>query len=238
MKIIIAPSKTMKYQKTTFKGSALLFPQQSYYLKNILQQYNDEQLCQLMKINSRQVSKVYSYYHDEYKEAPAISLYSGTVFKQLDIDNLVKHQDYLNYINILSALYGVLEYNTLITPYRLDMTMKPNSINLYDYWYTSIYQYFENEDVIISLASQEFNRMIRRPYYFIDFIEYQNDKIKRNATVIKKARGMMLNTMIANETVTLEELKKLSVDGFTYQQTKDNQLIYARKKDHKVIFIY
>ncbi|MCD8029004.1 MAG: YaaA family protein [Erysipelotrichaceae bacterium] len=230
MKIIIAPSKTMKYQKTVFQGSSLLYPQETNYLKNILQQYNDEKLCQLMKINSRQVSKVYSYYHDEYKEACAIELYSGTVFKQLDKDNLIKHQDYLSNINILSALYGVLEYNTLITPYRLDMTMKPNDINLYDYWYTSVYQYFENEDVMISLASHEFNKMIRRPYYFIDFIEYQDNKIKRNATIIKKARGMMLNTMIANEITTLEDLKQITIDGFTYQQTQDNQLIYARKK--------
>ncbi|MCD7839190.1 MAG: YaaA family protein [Erysipelotrichaceae bacterium] len=230
MKMIIAPSKTMKYQKTSFHGTSLLYPQETNYLKNILQQYNDEQLCQLMKINSRQVSKVYSYYHDEYKEAPAISLYSGTVFKQLDINNLIKHQDYLKHINILSALYGVLEYDTLITPYRLDMTMKPDGINLYDYWYTSIYQYFENEDMIISLASQEFNRMIHQPYYFIDFIEYQDDKIKRNATVIKKARGMMLNTMIAHEITTLEDLKQITVDGFIYQQTLNNQLIYARKK--------
>ncbi len=230
MKIIIAPSKTIKYQKKSFQGTPLLYPQETNYLKNILQQYNDEQLCQLMKINSKQVSKVYSYYHDEYKEAPAISLYSGTVFKQLNIDNLIEHQDYLSHINILSALYGVLEYNTLITPYRLDMTMKPNGINLYDYWHTSVYQYFENEDMIISLASHEFNRMIHRPYYFIDFVEYQNDKIKRNATIIKKARGMMLNTMITNEITTLEALKRITVDGFTYQQTVNNQIIYARKK--------
>ncbi len=231
MKIIIAPSKTMKYQKSDFKGTPLLFPNETAYLKKILQQYNDEELCQLMKINARQVAKVYDYYHQEYEAFPAIRLYSGTVFKQLDENNLYQHREYLKNINILSALYGVLTYNTLITPYRLDMTMKPNDINLYDYWYTPIYQYFEQEDMIISLASHEFNRMVHHPhFYFIDFIEYQDDKIKRNATIIKKARGMMLNAMIAHEISTLEELIQLNIDGFIYQQTINNQLIFARKK--------
>ncbi|MCD7949853.1 MAG: YaaA family protein [Erysipelotrichaceae bacterium] len=230
MKIIIAPSKTMKYQNSTFHGTQLLFPNETIYLKKILRQYNDEKLCQLIKINTRQVSKVYSYYHDDYQAWPAIHLYSGTVFKQLDKNNLYQHEEYLKHINILSALYGVCEYNTMIKPYRLDMTMKPNDINLYEFWYTPVYQYFENEDIIISLASHEFNRMVRLPYYFIDFVEYQKDKIKRNATVIKKARGMMLNAMIQNEVLTLEELKQITIDGFTYQETKGNQLIFARKK--------
>lgn len=219
MKIVIAPSKTMKYQKVPFVGSEPLFPEETQYLTNILKQYNDEQLCQLMKISYKQATQVYQYFHEEQTAHPALAFYQGTVFKQLELASYMNHQDYLSeHLCILDAYYGVLKYNTLITPYRLDMTMKPDHINLYDYWYTPLYQYFEQVDFIISLASKEFTNMLRHPHiYFIDFIINDHGKIKRNAMIIKKARGQMLNQMILNEIKTLDELKTLNIDSFTYQ---------------------
>lgn len=219
MKIVIAPSKTMKYQKVPFVGSEPLFQEETQYLTNILKQYNDEQLCQLMKISYKQATQVYQYFHDEQTAHPALAFYQGTVFKQLELASYMNHQDYLSeHLCILDAYYGVLKYNTLITPYRLDMTMKPDHINLYDYWFTPLYQYFEQVDFIISLASKEFTNMLRHPHiYFIDFIINDHGKMKRNAMIIKKARGQMLNQMILNEIKTLDELKKLNIDGFTYQ---------------------
>lgn len=219
MKIVIAPSKTMKYQKIPFVGSEPLFPEETQYLTNILKQYNDEQLCQLMKISYKQATQVYQYFHEEQTAHPALAFYQGTVFKQLELASYMNHQDYLSeHLCILDAYYGVLKYNTLITPYRLDMTMKPDHINLYDYWYTPLYQYFEQVDFIISLASKEFTNMLRHPHiYFIDFIINDHGKMKRNAMIIKKARGQMLNQMILNEIKTLDELKTLNIDSFTYQ---------------------
>ena len=219
MKIVIAPSKTMKYQKVPFVGSEPLFPEETQYLTNILKQYNDEQLCQLMKISYKQATQVYQYFHEEQTAHPALAFYQGTVFKQLELASYMNHQDYLSeHLCILDAYYGVLKYNTMITPYRLDMTMKPDHINLYDYWYTPLYQYFEQVDFIISLASKEFTNMLRHPHiYFIDFIINDHGKMKRNAMIIKKARGQMLNQMILNEIKTLDELKTLNIDGFTYQ---------------------
>ena len=219
MKIVIAPSKTMKYQKVPFVGSEPLFQEETQYLTNILKQYNDEQLCQLMKISYKQATQVYQYFHEKQTAHPALAFYQGTVFKQLELASYMNHQDYLSeHLCILDAYYGVLKYNTLITPYRLDMTMKPDHINLYDYWYTPIYQYFEQVDFIISLASKEFTNMLRHPHiYFIDFIINDHGKMKRNAMIIKKARGQMLNQMVLNEICTLDELKTLNIDGFTYQ---------------------
>lgn len=234
MKIIIAPSKTMKYHDYSWTSTPLLFPDQTAYLHSILKEYNDEDLCQLMKISPKQAQKVYDYFHQPQTKHPALAFYQGTVFKQLALDQYQNHLDYLTkHLRILSAYYGVLQYNTGIMPYRLDMTMKPNHLNLYEYWYTPIYQYFENEDFIISLASMEFMQMIRHPHmYFIDFIELQNNQIKRNAMIIKKARGQMLNQMILQEITTLNQLQKLDIDGFTYQPSynQDHTLAFVRKK--------
>lgn len=231
MKIIIAPSKTMTYRNYQFKTTNHIFKKETDYLYSLLKQYSDEELCSLMKISYKQAIKVYNYFHQKQEFFPALSLYQGTVFKQLEIDKYNIHLDYLDqHLCILSAFYGVLKYNTAITPYRLDMTMKLNHINLYEYWYTPLYQYFENEDIIISLSSKEFTDMIHHPYlYFIDFMEIKDNKIKRNAMIIKKARGQMLNQLILYEIKTLNELKQLNIDGFIFNQTTSH--------DHVLSFI-
>lgn len=232
MKIIIAPSKTLKYKDHQFSGDNLLFKVETVYLKSILKQYNDESLCQIMKISSKQALTVYDYYHTDYKAHPAIALYQGHVFKQLHLDEYTNHHDYLyNHLCIMSAYYGVLHYNTLITPYRLDMTMKLDQLNLYEYWYTPIYQYFENEDYIISLASKEFTSMLRHPYiYFIDFVEYKNGKYVRSSMNVKKARGMMLDAMVLNEIDNLDDLYCLNIDGYIYNKdmSKDNNIVFLK----------
>ena len=234
MKIIIAPSKTMKPQKVDIKTQNILFTEENNYLKNILKSYNDEDIMSLMKISYKQATKVIEYFHssDVY---PALYLYSGTVFKQLDLLNYKeKEHEYLRkHLNIMSAYYGVLNYNSEISPYRLDMTMKPDNINLYDYWYTPVYQYFENEDFIISLASKEFTTMIKHPHlYFVDFVEIKNDKEVRNSMIIKKLRGKMLNHMILHNITTLEELKNIELDDYIYNKNMSNQntIVFTKKK--------
>lgn len=232
MKIIIAPSKTMKYIKTNIIGKDILFHDENEYLHTILKQYNDEEVMNLMKISYKQALQVIDYYHNDHKH-PALYLYTGTVFKQLQLDQYQQEEyEYLDkHLNIMSAYYGVLDYNTMINPYRLDMTMKPNDINLYDYWYTPIYSYFKDEDYIISLASKEFTNMIRHPrLIFIDFITIKNNKINRNSMLIKKARGTMLNHMILNKITNKEDIKAITVDGYIYDESMSTKNNYVFKK--------
>lgn len=234
MKVIIAPSKTMKYTKTDTIKKDLLFKEENEYLKNILRTYNDEDIMVLMKISYKQTTAVLNYFQSE-DTYPALYLYSGTVFKQLELHKYKeKEHEYLNkHLNIMSAYYGILNYNSAIGPYRLDMTMKPDNINLYDYWYTPVYQYFENEDVIISLASKEFTTMVKHPHlYFIDFVELKDGREVRQSMLIKKLRGKMLNEMILNQVTSLDELKKICLDDFVYDpdMSKDHTLVFAKKK--------
>ena len=234
MKVIIAPSKTMKYQKNNISTTNILFKEENEYLRNILKKYNDEDIMSLMKISYKQATKVIDYFNS-YETYPALYLYSGTVFKQLELSQYKeKEHEYLRkHLNIMSAYYGVLNYNSSITPYRLDMTMKPNNLNLYDYWYTPVYQYFENEDFIISLASKEFTTMIKHPHlYFIDFVEINDTKEVRNSMIIKKLRGKMLNDMILHNITTLDELKHIELDGFIYNEDMSihNTIVFAKKK--------
>lgn len=224
----------MKSQKTNIITQDILFKEENEYLKNILKTYNDEDIMSLMKISYKQATKVLDYFNST-ETYPALYLYSGTVFKQLELLNYKeKEHDYLRkHLNIMSAYYGILNYNSAITPYRLDMTIKPDNINLYDYWYTPVYQYFENEDLIISLASKEFTTMIKHPHlYFVDFVEIKDDKEVRNSMIIKKLRGKMLNHMILHNITTLDELKNIELDGYIYNKDMSNHhtIVFAKKK--------
>ncbi|MEG0685523.1 MAG: peroxide stress protein YaaA, partial [Coprobacillus sp.] len=96
LKIIIAPSKTMKYKDYDFDISQPIFQKETDYIYSLLKQYNDEQLCELMKISYKQATKVYDYYHQRQELYPALSLYQGTVFKQLEIEKYNAHHDYLH----------------------------------------------------------------------------------------------------------------------------------------------
>lgn len=182
----------------------------------------------IMKISYKQSVKVYDYYHNSNKKYPALYLYSGTVFKQLSLNKYGEDElEYLKQLNIMSAYWGVLEYNSLISYYRLDMNMKLDGINLYDYWYTPVYKYFEGEDYIIDLCSKEYSRMVNHPHKItIDFIIYKDGKVSRNATLIKKIRGKMLDYMILNK-VDINNIKDIKIDGFSYCDELSDEHIYT-----------
>lgn len=228
MKIIIAPSKSMKPLDYNFKTKEIEFPKENEMLHRIMMNYDIEEIMNLMKISYKQSEKVYHYYHDNNVKYPALYLYSGTVFKQLSLDLYgEKEFDYLRQLNILSAYYGVLDYNSLINNYRLDMSMKPEGINLYDYWYTPIYRYFKSEDYIIDLSSKEFSRMVNHPHkIFIDFIIYRNGKPTRNGALVKKARGIMLDYMVLNK-IDIDHIKDIEIDGFSYHDELSDEHNYV-----------
>ena len=50
-------------------------------------------------------------------------------------------------------------------------------------------------------------------------------------SIIKKARGQMLNQMILQEIETLDELKTLNIDGFTYNPQYDQEGTLAFVKE-------
>lgn len=240
MKIIIAPAKVMKNKQLNIMQTDLLFPDKTANLYQYLQKYNIEDLHDIMKISFKMAQTVYDYYHnDDINTTPAIFCYQGTVLKQLNLNTYNDTDfEYLDkYLTILSAYYGILKYNTGITPYRLDMTMKLD-IDLYQYWQKEIDTYYKNEDYLISLASNEFIKMVNHPNIVnLDFVENRGDKLTRNSMYVKQARGKMLDIMIKNKITSLSALKEVTFDDYIYQPSlsTDNNFVYIRnsKKTYK-----
>lgn len=219
MKIIIAPSKLMKDKKATFKTTTPIFIEKQKKLKELLKTYSIEELHDMMKISFKQAALVYQNYHEEDTLHPALYRYAGTVFSKLKVNTYKEEQlAYLDkYVTILSAYYGVLKYSDAISKYRLDMKMKVRDINLYAYWRATIQEYFKNEDMIICLASKEFANMVKHPNIItIDFVEERAGHLVCNAVKVKQARGMMLNIMIKENITTLEQIKRITFDGYSY----------------------
>ena len=237
MKIIIAPAKVMKTKYVKIEQTKLLFPKKTKRLLNYLEKYTINELHENMKISFKMAETVYNYYHNYYDFTPAIYCYQGTVLKQLNLNSYQNEEfDYLDkYFNIMSAYYGVLKYNTGITPYRLDMIMKFD-LDLYDFWQKDINKYFKDEDYLISLASKEFIKMINHPNIInIDFVEDKAGKLVRNSMYIKQARGKMLDMMVKNKIILLEELKKITFDDYYYDDnlsTNDNYVFIRDAKQH------
>lgn len=232
MKIIIAPAKVMKTKQVNIKTSELIFKDKTMILHNYLKKYSSNELHDLMKISFKMAETVYSYFHSDYDQTPALYCYQGTVFKQLNLNTY--SNDDLNYLdkhlNIMSAYYGILKYNTLIAPYRLDMIMKFD-LNLYQFWKESVDNYFKDEDYIISLASKEFTKMLSHPSIInIDFVEDKAGKLTRNSMYVKQARGKMLDLMIKNKVTELTDLKQITFDDYHYNEelSTDNNYVFIR----------
>lgn len=232
MKIIIAPAKVMKTKQINIKQTELLFSKKTKQLSKYLKQFSVEELHDFMKISFKMAETVYGYYHSDYDYTPAIYCYQGTVFKQINLNTYNDNDfNYLDkYLNIMSAYYGILKYNTKITPYRLDMIMKFD-LNLYDFWQKEVDKYFKDEDYIICLASKEFAKMINHPHLInIDFVEDKAGKLVRNSMYVKQARGKMLNIMIKNKIVLLEDLKSITFDDYHYENdlSTSNNYVFIR----------
>ena len=133
---------------------------------------------------------------------------------------------------ILSALYGVLTPLTGIKPYRLDMTMSISKKNsLYEFWQESINEYIEEEEMIINLASKEFSKMIKKPLINIEFFEEKNEKLVQISTNSKKARGEMVKCIVKTKAEKLDDIRKISFDGYKFNKklSKENILVFVKE---------
>lgn len=231
MKIIISPAKI----QTGTDGLNRPFRQPSYHkqtkiLDDRLSKMSKESLGKLMKIKGKLLNDTYDNLHNKKGLQHAINLYNGIVFKEINMNTYDEVQlTYMQkHLRILSAYYGVLQPDTGIHPYRLDMTMKPDAQNLYVYWDETVNQCFKKEEVIINLASIEYSKMVKKPMINIFFKEEQSDESYKIVTVrAKKARGLMVDYMITHLIEEPEQLKYFNEVGYEYCEGQSTETDYV-----------
>ena len=236
MKIILSPTKTLQFHPS-FKGETtselLFFPEASKIMKSLYKLKVDE-IKDLMGVSSKIAEECYSWnkewlqnHQNNSNLFPAISMFSGEVYRSFDYATLTSKQLVLanDRILILSGLYGVLRPLDLVSPYRLEMKTKYNwkkdCSTLYQFWADRPSNLLKESPIIVNLASQEYfaaldTKKIKGRIITPVFKEKQNGTLKMVMMYAKNARGKMARFLIQNELSDINELKKYNLDAYTY----------------------
>ena len=246
MKIIFSPSKEMR-EENIFENKKIEFTESKFkdktnILIGILKEKSLSEIENIMKLKGKLLNKTYKDIqdYDKLKFIPAISMYYGVSFKELELEDYSeKSLKYLkNNLLILSALYGTSSVFDLVKKYRLDMTMSIIDKGLYNFWKKDINDYISNilskDEVLLNLASGEFLKMIdskKISMINIDFKEEKDGAYKSVSTYSKKARGQFLNYLIKNQIANLEDIKKIKLDGYSLNKdlSDEKNLIFTRR---------
>ena len=246
MKIIFSPSKEMReeniFENKKIEFTEFKFKDKTNILMSVLKEKSIDEIKNIMKLKGELLNKTYKNIqnHKKLKNVPAISMYYGVSFKELNLEDYSeKSLKYLkNNLLILSALYGVLLAFDLVKKYRLDMTMSIIDKGLYNFWKKDINDYISNilnkDEVLLNLASGEFSKVIdnkKISMINIDFKEEKDGAYKSVSTYSKKARGQFLNYLVKNQIANLEDIKKIKLDGYSLNKdlSDEKNLIFTRK---------
>ncbi|EOT40553.1 peroxide stress protein YaaA [Enterococcus columbae] len=200
-----------------------------------------EELVAIYKIKESLAQDVYQQWQaivtHQAQYYPAWELFDGLMYRQIKRTGLSDKQ--LNYVDkhlyLTSALYGVIGATSGIAPHRLDFQqrIKINQQSLKQNWQPYYDEAVQNETPILSLLSSEFDEVfskeIRKNFYRCLFIEKKADKERIHSTISKKARGKLVNCCIQKQLQTIDEIKKLTFDGFCFQP--------LRSSEHELVFI-
>ena len=246
MKIIFSPSKEMR-EENIFENKKIEFTESKFkdktnILIGILKEKSLSEIENIMKLKGKLLNKTYKDIqdYDKLEFIPAISMYYGVSFKELNLEDYSeKSLEYLkNNLLILSALYGISLPFDLLKKYRLDMTMSIIDKGLYNFWKKDINDYISNildkGEVLLNLASGEFSKLIDNKKIHminIDFKEEKDGTYKSVSTYSKKARGKFLNYLVKNQISNLEEIVKIKLDGYNLNKdlSDEKNLIFTRR---------
>ncbi len=237
MKIIFSPAKDLNLDLPVEHDWNISANTQK--IVSILKALSAEQLQQSLKINASLTEKNLKYIEgfDMPVSYKAIEMYNGLAYRHLDIaDFLQKERHYLaEHLILLSALYGPILPDTHIKPYRLDFhtPLEIDGQSLKAFWKASYNDYFEDNETIINLASDEFSSLLdktRFDWIDISFFEKKNGTLKKHSTVSKKGRGAMLRFMAKKQIISLEALRLFATDGFAYDEkhSTEHDLVFVR----------
>jgi cytoplasmic iron level regulating protein YaaA (DUF328/UPF0246 family) len=238
MKIILSPSKTQTTPLTlTHPNKLPVKPELTQRLFQMMTNMSKPMMAKQMKIQGDLLDNTYQFYQQFDSSHPmhhAIDVYQGVVFQELkkELYHEKQYQYMLGHIVILSAMYSVVEPDTGIWPYRLDLTVKPNGLDLYDYWQDTVDQYFAQENVIVNLASEEFHKWVKAYEHKTIHIHFgvrqAHDKLRVISYHAKKCRGMMAHLMITHQISAnqIQQIKEFVIEGHQFDEQRSNENHY------------
>ena len=240
MKLLIPTAKEMNLDTLEKTGNPV--SNETQKVIDALASLSLEELASLYKISIERASeedqRIQALKSATAKTYPALRLFDGLMYRNIRRTDWTKEEEaYLQkHLLITSALYGVIPALAPIAPHRLDflMKLKVQGKSLKTFWKAVYDQALEEEDLIISLLSSEFetvfSKEIQDRMVTFKFLEEKNGQLKVHSTISKKARGAFVTALLEMQITKVEEMKQLSFNGFAYQDdlSTDKQLVFVK----------
>lgn len=241
MKILIPSAKELNldiqsqsFQPLSSETKAIVSAFSSLSLTEIQQAYK------IKKDMAAKVQTQWQVLHQKnVQNYPAYLLLDGLMYRQFNKENYsIEENQYIHdFLSITSALYGVIRADTPIAPYRLDFQTKGKiqGKSLRKFWQSHFDQAVKNEKLILSLLSSEFEEVfskdLQQNFYQCVFMEEKEGKRKIHSTISKKARGKMIKELILNQVQSINDVRKLTFDGFCLQENEstEKRLLFVKK---------
>ena len=240
MKLLIPTAKEMNLDTPQRSGSPVSSETQEVI--HALAALSLEELASLYKISEERASeeeqRIQALLSGSASTYPALRLFDGLMYRNIRRTDWTEAEEaYVKeHLLITSALYGVIPALATIAPHRLDflMKLKVQGKSLKAFWKASYDQALQDEDLIISLLSSEFetvfSKEIQDRMVTFKFLEEKNGQLKVHSTISKKARGAFVTALLEKQVTTVEDLKQLTFNGFAYQSEllTEKQLVFVK----------
>lgn len=240
MKLLIPTAKEMNLDTPQRSGNPVSSETQEVI--HALAALSLEELASLYKISEERASeeeqRIQALLSGSASTYPALRLFDGLMYRNIRRTDWTEAEEaYVKeHLLITSALYGVIPALAPIAPHRLDflMKLKVQGKSLKAFWKASYDQALQDEDLIISLLSSEFetvfSKEIQDRMVTFKFLEEKNGQLKVHSTISKKARGAFVTALLEKQITKVEEMKQLSFNGFAYQAdlSTDKQLVFVK----------
>lgn len=244
MKLLLSPAKTFN-ETLQNNGNDPLFLETTDRLLKKLTRLSVSELSELYAC-SEKIAVENELRFKQWKSTiggAAIRMYGGEVYKQLNCETMSSqvYERARSDVLILSGLYGLLRADDRILPYRLDpkdrVTIHGKS--LINSWKPKITRYLMNLDDhdFVLLCSQEYEDLIdlkqlstSKRIIRMVFMEQENNIRSVKGMYAKTARGKFARTVLENQIDSINELKKLSIDSYCYDETISDEInfVYVR----------
>lgn len=246
MKIIISPSKKIQLNKTIEKEFSPLFKEKANFILEELKKLSFIELKNIWECSESVAIKNYEYLLNKQKNSgSAIFAYKGLQFKSINVAELNDSElNFLqNHLYILSAVYGILKPFDTINFYRLDFNSKiiinKKKISMYNYWLSDLYNtIFCNDELVLNLSSLEytksFSKYLKKEDNIVNVVFFimKDGKYLQQASISKKARGLMVNFIAKNSIQDLKNVKRFNEMGFVYSTSMSNKqkLVFIKER--------
>lgn len=237
MKILIPTAKELN--KKAAPQEALELSEKSNEIVAEFANFSAQDLAKVYKIKEDKAIEEFARWQDiknnTAKSYKALELFNGLMYRNIDRDNFDEaDKKYIEKnVFITTSLYGVIGAYDLIQEHRLDFlqNVKISGESLKNFWRTSYDESVEDEDIVVSLLSSEFEEVFsknqKEKFIKVSFMEEKEGKLKVHSTISKKARGKFLIELVKNKVSSIEEMKKIKFDGFEFSKEHSEEKVLA-----------